>query len=483
MTAGSPPSHVELGTASLSTRIVWLLVATSLGSALLATLWFTVVTLPVRLPYWGEAEVVFEASRLRAHLPLYVDPLVGSFDTGEPPSRFYVTYPPIWSWVVSLVPANVALVAARGACTAAWLGLLAAVAWTSRAETRREAIAVASFVAGIWVLANFATIGRPDAIACALAAFALVRTVRRGSLDLVSVALFVLVPWVKPTLIGLPIGALVGALLVAPPARRPWRLLGAAAVLAGSSALVAHLASRGALFTHVILSNAQPFSASVWFGQVSGRLVFFAPLLGFAGWLGWRDRTAAGSRIGLGALVGATLWTLIALAKTGSSSNYWMEPCVAAAVLVAQAAPGPVRFGGGRLGHAVAALVFTLWADVASVRGAVEHAKTMADDAAFVASLRARMGLGRDDVIAADEAGIEFVMNGRILMPTYQMVHLVRRGRFPAAPWIAELTSERTRCFVEHTGQLRLAPELQEALERSYVLTLEEQGFKVWTRR
>ena len=51
-------------------RITWLLVVASLAGALLATLGFVVATAPVRIPYWGEAEVLFEASRLRAHLPV-----------------------------------------------------------------------------------------------------------------------------------------------------------------------------------------------------------------------------------------------------------------------------------------------------------------------------------------------------------------------------------------------------------------------------
>jgi hypothetical protein len=117
------------------------------------------------------------------------------------------------------------------------------------------------------------------------------------------------------------------------------------------------------------------------------------------------------------------------------------------------------------------------------MRAALEHAARTRADAAFVASLRARLVLAVDDVVASDEAGIELALDGRILTPTYQMAHLVRAGAYPAAPWIADLASARTRAFVEHSGQLRLAPELERALEASYVVAFEERGFRVWTRR
>jgi hypothetical protein len=462
-------------------RAVWVLVLASVGAALLATLWFVFATLPVRVPYWGEAEVLFEASRLRSHLPLWVDPLVGAHEYGEPPSRYYVTYPPVWTWFVSFVPERVATIFARLASTTAWLGTLAGLAWTGGRGSRREAALAAAFVAGIWVLANFATIGRPDSIACALAAFAVARAMRRGRLDLVSVALFVLVPWVKPTIIGLPAGAIAGACLI--DRKNGMRMFGASVLLAAGSALVAHVASGGAIFAHVVRSNAQPFTLTAWLEQVPTRLPFFAPLFAWAAWVGWRDRASPGTRVGLAALGGAVVWTLFALAKTGSSSNYWMEPAIAAVALIAHAPAGPVRVGGNNLVHALVALASVAWADVASVRGALEHAARMRADASLVASVRARAGVGARGVIAADEAGIELVTNGRILTPTYQMVHLVRRGTYPAAPWIEDLTSPQTRVFVEHTGQLRLAPELQRALEQHYEVGFEERGLRIWTRR
>lgn len=445
----------------------------------LAVLWFFVATVAARVPYWGEAETVFEASRLRERLPLFVDPLVGAHEQGEPPSRYYVTYPPLWAAVLSLVPASSALIASRVLATLAWAGALAGIAATARRDARPTAAACAAFVLGSWVLANFATTGRPDALACALAAAGLVRAMKRGRIDALALALLVLVPWVKPTLLGLPAGAFALDLAVRRDARTP--AIAAAATLAIGLAL--HVASGGALLEHVARSNAQPFTVDAWLSHVPSRLPFFAPLFVLAGVVAWRDRRSPGTAIGAGALAGALLWTLAALAKTGSASNYWMEPCVAAVAVVAQAASPPLRFGEGPPAHAALALAAIAYAGVASVRASAEHVREYRDDARIAAEIGASCGAprggGAEGVVLADEAGLELALNGRVVVPTYQMAHLVLAGRFPAQVWIDDLRSPRVRCVVEHTGQLRLSPELARALDRHFTLREERGGFRV----
>jgi hypothetical protein len=458
--------------------LIWAVVALCLAVALAAVLWFVAATVRVRVPYWGEAEVLFEASRLHFHLPLFTDPLVGAHEYGEPPSRYYVTYPPLWAWVVSLVPIGAQRPFARVACIVAWYGALGALARGARPESRAEALAAAVYVGGIWVLANFATVGRPDAIAVALAAFALDRAVRMERLDVLGIVLFVLVPWIKPTVFGLPACAILGGALG--DRTRAGRTAGTALVVVGASAALAHLASRGLVFEHVLRSNAQPLSLDAWLANVPGRLPFFGPLLGWAAWLGYKDRARPGIRLGLWALGGAAAWTLFALAKTGSSSNYWMEPCIAALVLVARAAPGPIRFGGGSFTTAALVLAVVVWTGVASVKAAVEHARAERAGAEVVAGVRARCGAA-EGVVAADEAGVELSANGRILAPLYQMSHLVRSGAFPLAPLRDDLY--RSTCFVEHSGQLRLVPELEDALQRGFTPAYEAHGYRVWRRR
>lgn len=437
-------------------RVLRLLVAASLAATLASTLWFIVRTIGVRIPYWGEAEVLFDAARIRAHEPLFIDAVAGTADT--PPSHYFVTYPPLFSAALSLVPAGAALITARVVSTLAWLGSLAGIAWAAR---RIEAAFAAAFVGGIWVLANFAMLGRPDSVAAAIAAVALMRATRRDRLDVLTVALFVLVPWVKPTLLGLPLGALL--------AHRDRRGLLLAGGLALASALAAYVLTDGALFVHVVRSNAQPFTLSSWLDQVPSRLPFFAPLFAFAAWRAY----VAKERVAFGALAGATLWTLLALAKTGSSSNYWMEPCIAALVAIARSGPAP--WDARRLAVALAAV---LWADVAAIRGAFEHTAVFRSDAAFVAEVRSTCPSG---TVMADEAGIELLLDGRIVIPTYQFAWLVRRGQFPAAPWIAAL--DGASCYVEHTHQLELAPEIAAARAARFRVVRDQRGLCLWSRR
>lgn len=455
--------------------VAWALSLAIVAASVVAVVVFVVGTIGVRVPYWGEAEPVFEASRVRAGLPLFIDPLVGAHEYGEPPSRFFVTYPPIWSLLLACVPARAALVVGRVAATSAWAFALAFPVMRARRDRRVDAAACAAFVGGTWVLANFATIARPDALACAIASFALVRATERGRVGPLEATLFVLVPLVKPTVLGLPAGALVADAIVR---RRP-ATLAFAAVVAAAAAVALHVASGGALFAHVARSNAQPMTLAAWLDHVPSRLPFFAPLFALAAYDGFRDRASRGTAIGLGAFACAIAWVLVALAKTGSASNYWMEPCVAAVVVVARAAPGAFRIARGGVAQAAATLACVAYADVASIRASFEHLAAERADARIVASIPARCGARDGDLVAADEAGVELLLDGRILAPAYQTAWLVHGGRFPAATWISDLSSARVRCFVLRSGDLAPAPEIERAVARSFAPRFEERGFRV----
>jgi hypothetical protein len=451
-------------------KALWAIAVVGLATMVAFVLAFTARTIGVRVPYWGEAEVVFEASRLREGLPLFVDPLVGAREHGLPPSRWFVTYPPLWTWVVSRVPGDAALVVSRVLATLAWIGATLGVAISARPETRRTAIACAAFVLGSWVLANFATTGRPDAIACALAAAGLARAARLGRIDKVSLVLLVLVPWVKPTVLGLPAGAFAGDLL----ARRKGASRTTLAAIGITLAILAlfHVGTGGLLLQHVTRANAQPFTLAAWMDHVPSRLPFFAPLFALAGVVAWRDRRAPGTVIAGSALALSILWTLVALAKTGSASNYWMEPGVAAVVVVSRAKA--TSFDVGRSGtlHAALAAGAVLYAGVASVRASAEHMETYVEDARVVTELASRCG----GVVAADEAGVELAANGRILTTTYQMAWLAKAGRYPAETWIADLRS--ASCVLEHSRELRLVPAIDRALDTSFVVKEERGGFR-----
>ena len=86
---------------------------------------------------------------------------------------------------------------------------------------------------------------------------------------------------------------------------------------------------------------------------------------------------------------------------------------------------------------------------MAAVGGATEHRREYRDDAAFVASIRRFCPTG---VIGADEAGIELLLDERIVLPTYQFSELMKAGRWPESIWITDYA--KASCFVEHTKQL-----------------------------
>jgi hypothetical protein len=429
------------------TRALWTLAAVTTALAAVAVAAFVLATLASRIPYWGEAEVLFEAARVRRGWPLFVDPLAGALEQGAPPSRYYVTYPPFLTYALAFVPATAATLAGRVAASLAWFGTLAWIGRTGNARATGTYAAV--FVAGLWLLANFATVARPDAFACAIAAWALVRSVRKREVDVVAAPLFVLAAWVKPTVLGIPCGAILADAIV----QRRVSRLALAVFCGGAIGAVLHAASGGEIVRHVVRSNAQPMRLAVWLGQVPPRLPFFVPLFAAAAWNGVSRLRDPGIAIGLGALAASICWSLVALAKTGSAANYWMEPCVASVVLLAHAA-GPFVVGGRSLAQAGFAALHAFYTDIASVRASFEQTARYREEAAAIASVRARC----EGPIASDTQGIELALDGRILVPTYQMAWQVRAGAFPAALWRSDLA--QVKCYVVHSHALEVAPEV-----------------------
>src|SRR5262249_26809308 len=144
----------------------------------------------------------------------------------------------------------------RMASTLAWFGSLAWIAAQARERCRGSARLAAGIVAGVFVLALFATTGRPDALATALAGVALARAARRGTVGAREGALLALAAWTKPTVIGIAAGLALFAL------RRGPRAAGglAAGALAVSLPVVGILrwASGGTWWNHLVASLAQP---------------------------------------------------------------------------------------------------------------------------------------------------------------------------------------------------------------------------------
>jgi hypothetical protein len=458
-------------------------------AALASALSYALLTMTVRPLDGVEGEVLYEAQRIRGSLALYTDPIAGAFDEGPVPARFYVLYPPVWAWILSLVPAKSAALVGRFLACAAWFGLLGTIA--ARAPQRRTAAAAAAFAGGVYTLALYGAAARPDAIAVAFAGAALLRAVEKKELDAWTGVLFALAAWTKPNVIGIAAGALAGG---------AWldRRAAARAALGGVGAsfaigVVLQLTSDGAWLEHLVRATGQPMSLHLWTEQVPSRLQFLGAPLAVAAWAGWRARSDPGVRIALLALATSLAWTIVSLAKIGSATNYWMEPTIAALVIAGRAPIEPRPrlawlFAGGALFQA-------LWTGVATIRSSFEAIHDARVHAELVRNTRALCSAGPDEIVMADEPGLELMLNGRILTTPFQMTHLARRGKYPIGPWIFDVERPEVRCLLMEDDLLerqpnaidvehdRYLPELRRVLRARFTRVAEQGGWRLYRVR
>lgn len=472
------------------TRLLFGLAAALVFASLVASLAWAAATLGVRPLDGVEGDVLFEADRIRLGRALYVDPAAGAHAYGAPPARYLVLYPPLWSALLSLVPAGASAVAARVAGSAAWLFAFAWPVLKAPRERRLAAGAVAVLAVSIWVLALYGASGRPDSAALLLSALALERSARRGDVDLLAGVLFALAAWTKPNVVGAAPGAMLAALVAT---RRLRGIAGAA----GASAIVAGVlswASGGAWISHLLASTGQPPSAGLFLEQLEGRVPFFVLPIGFALVAGVRARDDAGARIATAALATSAVWTLVSLAKIGSATNYFLEPMMCAVVVLARADVPPIA-PRGRLALACACVAQGLWTGTASVRSALRETPRAFERARAIAAARELCGAGPDDVVLADEPGLERMLNGRIVQTPFQSTHLARRGKFPVDAWIADVRRPEAACLVMQDDLLerapsevdvahdRFGPELRRALGERFRLAAERGGYRIYRAR
>jgi hypothetical protein len=449
------------------------------AASLVATGAFALGLLHARPWIYGEAEVLHEASRMREHLALYVDPVKGAFDYGPVPTRCTVVYPPLWSWVLSHVPARATPAAARGACTLAWFGCLAWMAAQARDRCRPAAWLAATVVGGIFVLALFSTSGRPDSIATGIAGLALTRAARRGTVGPLEGALLALAAWSKPNVLGIAAG--LGVFAVVQGARPAMALAGGALAVTVPIAAALQRASAGTWWQHLVASLGQPLSLDVWWSQINTRGMFVAPAV-LTTWTAARD-PSPGARAALHAWLGSLAWALVSLAKAGSASNYWMEPAVAAVAAFANASP--LTLGGtGRARFWLAASVANVWLAAASIGGVVEAFEKEPRRAALLARARADCGARDDEVVLADNPGGELALNGRVIAPVFQMIFLVRSGRLPLATWVADVSLPEVACVLEQgDGAFRAVPEVGRVIDVRMVEVERVENWRLYARR
>jgi hypothetical protein len=448
------------------------------AASLLATVAFALGLLRVRPWIYGEAEVLFEASRIREHLALYVDPVAGAFDYGPVPTRCTVVYPPLWSWALSHVPAPATAAFARAACTLAWFGSLGWMAARARERCRPAACLAAAVVGGVFVLALFATSGRPDAVATAIASVSLTRAARRERVDALDGALLALAAWIKPNVLGIAAG--LGLFAARRGARSVAALAAGALAVTVPIALTLQRVSGGTWWEHLTASLGQPLSLAVWWSQVGTRAMFLAPVA-WTTWVAAHDRTA-GARATLYAWVASLIWALVSLAKAGSASNYWMEPAVAAVAVFANASPAtPTATGRARFW--MAAAVAGVWLAVASIGGVVESFEKEPRRAALLARARAECGAREGEAVVADNPGGELALNGRVIAPVFQMIFLVRSGRLPLATWLADVSRPEVACVLEEGGgAFHAVPEVGRVLDQRMVEVDRVDDWRLYAR-
>jgi hypothetical protein len=504
--ASTPVSHRRTTATLLRLLVVGMTLV--LGASLVVTLAWAIATVVARPLDGVEGDVFFEADRIRSGLPLYTDPTSGALEYGPPPSRYLVLYPPLWSAALSLVPREVEVIAGRVVASTAWFGLLAILVWRAPKERRRVVAAASAFVAGTWVLALYGANARPDAVAVLASGLGLERAARlsgersqavpprQPSIDVVTGVLFALAVWTKPNVLGAAPGAFVACLLASTGgmrARIRTILPGLVGVLSTSLVVgaVLHVVSKGAWLTHLLASTGQPPNATLWLGQIADRGPFFLLPLFAALVIALRARRDPGAAIAAGALLTSIAWTLLSLAKIGSASNYFMEPCVAMLVVLSRV-DLPPALAAPRVSVAAVALLQVAWNATGSITGAGAALPRAFERASTLADVRRVCGAEQGSVVLADEPGLELALNGRLIATPFQTTHLARRGRFPVEEWVKDVASPRAQCLVMQDDLLersltddrvahdRFGPELRRALAARFELVTRRDGYWIY---
>ena len=389
-----------------------------------------------------EAQLIFHANRIRAHLPLYVDPRVGAWDMGAPPSRYYVTYPPAWAWLLAhFCPASSVATRSLGRAVnvVLFLSILVNVSRGARLPNRGAVLTGALLVLGLHMLVREAGLAQADVPALALVAFGTLRANKRGEMDAWCGALIGAAPLVKPNALGAGVGLMLAHLYLN--RNRGWRTLappfvGIAAV--GASLIcMYHTCSGGQWLVHVARATGQSVSFARWKHEAGSRVL----LLGLPHLvvLGLAVRRKA-PLLAIAPLAASIAWTTFTLAKLGSATHYWLEPSVVALVTLGQL---PLRKSEPFAAAASFALSIAVCAS--SLPPFARAPSAWREWPRIIADTRRACG---DGVVMASDVRFEMELNGRPIVPAWESAHMARAGTFPLDAWRADLLRPEVTCVV-----------------------------------
>jgi hypothetical protein len=425
------------------------------------------VPAPFSLNY-GEGFVQLDILRAAAGDALYGNP-------AQPPYTIQV-YTPLYLWLSSALVRLGAggYTAGRLLGYGAVLGTAAVVVLSAPARRRATATGVAACYLTLPLFVTWGAVVRPDNLAVLLSAAGIALLERSIGRRAVAAALllFLAAGMTKQSSVAAPAAACLWLL-----PRAPRRALGLGAGLALAAALCAaalQWASGGWFWLHAVASHdAKPFAwaraAAVW-GHF---LAYHAPLaafaLGLVAWLALRRRASA-------SLLWLALSTLATASagKSGSDTNYWLEPVAALALLAARELPVPLAPGAGRP-RRVAAWAGTLAALTFAASNAwlhhLNHAWIPAAGVRFQASV-ARFGAAPGQVIA-DDAGFLIAAGKPLFLRPFIMTQLAEAGRWDEGPVLDAIESGRVGLWVvqrepEELLRARYTPAQRRLLQRRF---------------
>lgn len=452
----------------MATVLRWLPSLVLSGLALVVV----VETLALRVPAdislnYGEGFVQIDAVRAARGESLYGDP-------GEVPFTLHV-YPPLYTWLVSLflLDGSDSYVPGRLIDYLSVVFTAALLVASARRRTGPVAWGVGALYLTLPIFVSWGAAVRPDNLAVALSALGVVLVDRLADRRAVywAVPVFLAAGLCKQSVAAGLAAALLSLAFRNPRTALRFAALFAAATVAIVGALV--FATDGGFWLHTVSAHVdKPFGwMRVWsvaraFGESH------APLVALAAALLLRVALARRPSIYALWLVISAVGTLSA-GKSGSDTNYFLEPVAACAFLAAQelrlpAAGAPAWQRGAAAALAVLAVG---WAAL-NTRLHLDNATWIAASEAEFAAAVEKWGHTRGPIVS-DDAGFLLAVNEPLYLRPYIMSELARSGGWDPEPVLRALRRKQIGLLIlqrepEGIYHMRYTPEMRAAINRSY---------------